>query len=415
MANPTKTYEEQIDYLDKLEPFIANLQTGSNGEYRGICPFHDDEHPSFSFNRHSRLSKCHADSSGEHGNVLTGLRRPVEVKGSNVTWLIEHILPAKTLTMLSGKDKLGKTLLAWEMARAVVTGHKLFGKLPVEQPGLVVFLALDDPMFLTGERLDRLGLRNAESLRLATPQEMAIENLENIDRLGEVLFSNIRDELKRQDLKPVLIILDALYLLLPSGEKAMNDAALMVPLVRNLNRLARDVQAAVLVVTHDRKSGGDVAGSFVIRAGAKQILRLTTKAKGKGNRTLKVEGKFSTPDSLVLDFKGPGAWRLIKGLKGMKQNLQRKSAFDAVAAYLEAGGSGTVKQVATAVARNEGAVRKALTKLDSRGKADRKRVPPKGGTGRPRGVWYGTSAPAKSKLDRGAKVGAEKLNQQMQQ
>ncbi|MBI2091225.1 MAG: ATP-binding domain-containing protein [Deltaproteobacteria bacterium] len=48
----------------------------------------------------------------------------------------------------------------------------------------------------------------------------------------------------------------------------------MRPVMRALNLMAERTGAAVLLVAHDRKNADDVAGSYVIRAACKVILRL---------------------------------------------------------------------------------------------------------------------------------------------
>jgi len=48
-----------------------NLDTsGSGAERRCCCPFHEDEHPSFSINIEDGKFNCHAASCGEKGNIL---------------------------------------------------------------------------------------------------------------------------------------------------------------------------------------------------------------------------------------------------------------------------------------------------------------------------------------------------------
>ncbi|MHC4278360.1 MAG: hypothetical protein ACYSTI_13735, partial [Planctomycetota bacterium] len=63
--------------------------------------------------------------------------------------------------------------------------------------------------------------------------------------------------------------------------------------------------------------------------------------------------------------------------------------------YLRGGGRGTVKEIAKAVGRNEDDVRDALDKLRRQGNATYEEVPPEGGKGRRRKIWYWISAPGK--------------------
>src|SRR5262249_18536033 len=157
-------------------------------------------------------------------------------------------------------------LLGWEVARAGGLDKPFLGQFPV-RPGPVIFLALDDPAAVTGHRLDQLGLRDGPHLYVATPldcRHLAPEFWEVLEQLIKSLGAS-------------LVVVDALYLFLQGGPEVMNQAGGMGPLMQRFNGLAERTGAAILLITHDNKGGGDVAGSFVIRAAAKHILRLSTR------------------------------------------------------------------------------------------------------------------------------------------
>lgn len=53
------------------EGYGLRLEEVGTNEYKTLCPFHDDHHPSFTINRTSGLFKCHAASCGVSGNMVS--------------------------------------------------------------------------------------------------------------------------------------------------------------------------------------------------------------------------------------------------------------------------------------------------------------------------------------------------------
>jgi hypothetical protein len=158
-----------------------------------------------------------------------------------------------------------------------------------------------------------------------------------------------------------LIILDALYLLLPPGRETLNDPGAMGPIMQALNRLAHETGAAVLLITHDSKGGGDVAGSFVIRAAAKVIMRLTRVGGHLSPRRMLLmdKNKLGQKRTWHLQFEGPGAWKVLGAARSdHEQELRRR-----VREFLKAGGTGTARQIAKTVSHRIGAVTRVLKRF----------------------------------------------------
>ena len=57
---------EQVDIVDVISSYIPLTQKGRN--FFGVCPFHDDNHPSMSVSREKQIYTCFA--CGASGNVF---------------------------------------------------------------------------------------------------------------------------------------------------------------------------------------------------------------------------------------------------------------------------------------------------------------------------------------------------------
>jgi hypothetical protein len=285
------------------------------------------------------------------GGVGDGVDQPLFVRACDlsappITWLVRGLIADRMLHVLSGKDKRGKTLLALEIGRAVLRREPLLGHFATRS-GPVMAALLDDPLALTLERLDRLGVRS-------TADEFYVVDPTRTTDPAAVLSHLAREA---PSIQPALVILDALYLFLPEGREAGNDAARMRPLMVRLNRLVDETGATVLVVAHDNKSGTDVAGSYVIRAMAKAILRLAIPAERSDEtapdeptttrRVLALESKLVAAVTHVLDLRGVGDWALLGEPKSVRADELRATVWG----RLRDGLTGTADDIARAVGK----------------------------------------------------------------
>lgn len=318
----------------------------------------------------------HAD-----GPDKSGLTLAADLRSEPVTFIVQDLLPQGMLTILSGRDKRGKTLLAQEIMRAVRRGKPFLGRFDVQQ-GPVAGFFLDDPEGLTVERLDILGLRDDPEVFVSTARRANLTDPAAFLSDAERTLGNIH---------PVLVVLDALYLLVPPSRDAANDQARMGPLMTRLNALAETTAAAVLVIAHDAKSGLDVAGSHVIRAAAKTILRLVLpqgadedpdEGPTTPQRVLRVESKLIPATAWSLELRGVGGWVF----HGSQRAAREATVQAAVRDFLASGKEGTTEGIADALNRRRADVDQALVALEQAGEAVRVPMKP-GGRGRPRQVY----------------------------
>jgi len=333
------------------------------------------------------ISKAVPAAVAEEAQPLVSFIPAAELRAPPVEFLVDGLIPAGMLTTLSGPDKVGKTLLALEVARSVLTGRPLFDVLETRQ-GPVLACLFDDPRSVTVERLAALGIKGHPDLFIADR-----ETWDLTDPLAMIELA----ESKARTLGARLVIVDTLYLLLPQSRDALNDSVRMNPIMQALNRLAERTGAADLLIAHDRKSRDEVAGSFAIRAASKQIVRLTfPEDKGRKDETdevdstprrhLIIEGKLVSKATWVLEMHGPASWKYL----GKPPEVRREDVTDEVKGHLHAGGEGRVKDIAGALGRRVEDVQAALSRLVERGEAESSQVKPEG-KGRPKTVYRATN------------------------
>lgn len=171
-------------------------------------------------------------------------------------WLVEELVPQKTVTLLSGDGGTGKSLLALQLAVAVATGSSWIGR-PVEC-GRVIYLTAEDdedelhrrldkilaPDFVDYDELGGLTLRSlvGESALLASDEG---NHLAESPLFGELCA-------KAHDERPALIVIDTLADVYPGNE---NDRSKVVQFVGQLRRIALQYDCAVLLLSHPSLTG----------------------------------------------------------------------------------------------------------------------------------------------------------------
>lgn len=295
---------------------------------------------------------------------LIKFTRACDLKVPAMEWIIDGLIPRGMITLLSGKDTIGKTLFALEIIQSVLTGEPLLDHWLVRQTGPVLVLPLDDAISTTMERLEHKEVRDRGDLWVAPDYDVNLDN-------PYAMLETLKNEAKR--LRPVLVLLDALYCLVPGFKGAGIDQAVMGRVMRTIRLIASESGAGVLLVAHDNKSLKGIAGSHTITAGGKSIIRLALPGgdPDKPERALTLEGNFgrSAKHQLLLESTGeklPGGtlekmkWTYV----GTQKEEQREEIRDAILSLLvEDGFDGTAKEVATALKRGIEPVRRVLKEL----------------------------------------------------
>jgi RecA-family ATPase len=172
-------------------------------------------------------------------------------------WHVEGLIPAKTITLLSGDGGAGKSLIALQLASSTALGATWLG-LDVTQ-GRALFISAEDD---TDELHRRIAdIAQAEGFALADLEALTLRSLAGEDALLAVqagsgaltatdLFREV--EARVDEAEPALVILDTLADLFPGNE---NDRAQARQFIGLLRGLAIRHDCAVLLLSHPSLSG----------------------------------------------------------------------------------------------------------------------------------------------------------------
>ena len=214
-----------------------------------------------------------------------------------IKWAIPGILPAG-VTLFGGREKMGKSWLAFSLCVAVSTGGHTLGKMPVEK-GKALYLSLEDPERRLYKRIRRLADEDTDLGGLHYATEWNHADTGGVDDLDAWLQEN-------EDRR--LVVIDTLKRIRPhsSGKRGMydDDYEALQPYVP----LASKHNVAIVVLHHlnqqsDPNDPFDAfSGSSGLTAATENIWLLTRK-RGDADAYLMVDGKdIEEPQELALGW-----------------------------------------------------------------------------------------------------------------
>lgn len=171
-------------------------------------------------------------------------------------WLVDGLVPKKTVTLFSGDGGTGKSLLALQLAVAAAAERAWLGK--AVNSGRVIFLSAEDDDDELHIRLD--DILRAERLDYSTVEGLTLRSLAGEDALLAVetqlalMHSALFEELEQRaaDEQPALIVLDTLADVFPANE---NDRAKVRQFIGILRGLALRQRCAVMLLGHPSLTG----------------------------------------------------------------------------------------------------------------------------------------------------------------
>ena len=284
-----------------------------------------------------------------------------------VPWVVDGLVARGCLTMLAGREGVGKSMLAAALGVSVASGGGRVGPLTCHA-GSVLIVDAENGEREAHRRIRGLGLPNDVAGSFSWFECVAgdLLNPQGIADLDDVLG----------DRRPSLVILDSFASLWRGRE---NDAENVQPDLDVLRNLLRGHDAGGLLLHHQGKGGTEYRGSTAIGAACE-----ITAGLGRAPDDPDPSRTFMQPWKVRPAMRGPRVWLRLTADRGAvfvdeaepyedgtgapagRPPVVRESVCDGILASL-AGADGPMSQGAICAAldrpRNDGTTRRALRAL----------------------------------------------------
>jgi biotin operon repressor len=276
-----------------------------------------------------------------------------------ISFAVDNFLP-EGLTLLGGRPKQGKTVLAFQLAGEVggapEDGGSFLGARPAR--GRVLYLALEDPARRVQDRAHKQGWPDDADVDIETTWPIFSEG--GFAKLAKRLLET----------HYVLCIIDTLNRFLGRAD-FLNYGAMGADLAE-LQRLALDRKTAILVLTHTNKVetgdiGADILGSTAITGAADGYMLLRRRKGGTGEQweLAVADGRDVGGNTFQIVRNAERlTWELAEGEAGIKQGSVRAQVLDA---FDRAGGRAAGAKIADDLGKPRQNVHNEIKALEKAG------------------------------------------------
>lgn len=284
------------------------------------------------------------------GFVRTNTNTIMETCYPPVRWVVENYIP-EGLSILAGRQKLGKTWLALDWAIAVACGGAAMGSIFCET-GDVLYIDLEN-----GHR------RIQGRINMIFPSERNRPDLSRLEWVNDAPdlnkgFIMALDDWRISVPDPRLVIIDVLQRIKPAGKVGQTSYESDYDAMSALQRWATEHRVAVLCLHHTRKGGADdpleaLSGSNGLSACADTTLLLDRDGNGT---TLYVRGRDVEETESALTFLA-GLWTVTGQASDVRRSTERGNILGALE---EANEPMSPTDIAAVTAMKSGNVRRLL-------------------------------------------------------
>jgi hypothetical protein len=248
---------------------------------------------------------------------LMGLELP------EVRWIVPGFVP-EGLSVLAGRQKLGKTWLAIDWAIAVAAGGKALGGVPCEK-GHVLYIDLEN-----GPRRIQRRLRTILGDDRSCPDLSQLEWTHEAPQFGAALIASL-EEWRLSVATPRLVVVDVLQRIKPPGVGGRTSYENDYAALADLQRWTTDKGIAVVLLHHTRKGGADdpleaLSGSNGLSACADTTLVLDRQG---GALSLYVRGRDVEEKDTSVEF-DTGTWTILGDVAEVCRSNQRSAIIEAL-------------------------------------------------------------------------------------
>lgn len=241
---------------------------------------------------------------------------------SDPRWAILNLIP-EGLSILAGRPKCGKSIMAMNIALAIAEGGAFFGQ-DVEQ-GVVIYLALEDTPRRLQTRINRMLANSTAPKDLILFTEWPRMDKGGLQLLEETIkkYSNVR-----------LAIIDTLAKIKPRSKG--NNANVYdddYAYTADIKGVADRCTVPIVAIHHQRKMSSDdvfdtVSGSHGLTGAADGILILERKANPP---LLHVTGRDIEQGEYALNFDPTMlTWNFLGKAQDIKSTIEKQKLYDAL-------------------------------------------------------------------------------------
>jgi RecA-family ATPase len=275
-------------------------------------------------------------------------------------WAVPGILP-EGLSLLGGKPKKGKSLLALNIALRIAAGQKVLGKFDIT-PGKVLYFALEDSKRRLQERID-----------LMLDGQPAPENLilyNKIRRMNAGLGDLAQEIDSHSDVR--LVIIDTFALFRPINKyPGQSHYDVDYQHVNAIKKIADERCTSILLVHHIRKAPADdiwdtVSGTNGLTGAADGLIALVDSNNSRTNAQLSVTGRDVESKEFNLTFDEERLmWSIAGETKDMLRTVQQQKLYDTICTSEN---PLTIKNMVEATGLREQYIKNTLPKLIGNGR-----------------------------------------------
>ncbi len=184
-------------------------------------------------------------------------------------WLVEGIIPAKSLAILYGPPGVGKTFLALDIALSIASAEPWASRQTI--PGPVVYVVAEGVAGLSKRLRAWAATRGIDEVSRFYSIADAPQLASTVDTTRLIV------DLREQVREPIsLIVIDTMARCFVGGDE--NSAKDVGQLIANVDRLSKQLGCTVLLVHHTTKSGESERGSSALRGALETMISLDTVA-----------------------------------------------------------------------------------------------------------------------------------------
>jgi len=250
---------------------------------------------------------------------------------SNPGWLVEGFWTRESHGIVAGEPKAFKSVLTLDLAISVASGHPFLGQFPVYQQGPVLVIQNENSDWIMKDRVQKIishkGLVGDMKIvgRTLGGHFPPILPLHFINQQGFQFRDPVHCEIVEktiQEIEPVLVIFDPLYLMFDGD---MNTSKDLSPALTWLLNLKKRYKMGVVLVHHWNKGGQSprggqrMLGSTTLHGWVESAWYLRVQGSNDSKQQEDEEGVFvdrpsGEPVSLVVEreFRGAGTYPKIE-------------------------------------------------------------------------------------------------------